>query len=90
MVHIFRVTVKGRGLLSRLHLGPFEMPLPVIIWYTLCTAKIGQQVQTSYGESGLLYFEVDAPNGINLFMFRNSSVTFSANIRKKKIRCVYE
>ena len=30
-----------------------------------------------------LYFEVEAPNGINLILFRNSSLTFSAKIRKK-------
>ena len=34
----------------------------------------------------LFYFEFEAPNGINLIMFRDSSVTFSANIRKKKIK----
>ena len=30
------------------------------------------------------YFEVEAPNGIILIMFRDSSMTFSAKIRKKK------
>ena len=30
-----------------------------------------------------LYSEVQAPNGIKLIMFRDSSVTFSAKIRKK-------
>ena len=35
------------------------------------------------GKADFLYFEVEAPNGINLIMFRNSSLTFSAKIRKK-------
>ena len=30
-----------------------------------------------------LYFEIEDPNVINLIMFRDSSVTFSAKIRKK-------
>ena len=38
-------------------------------------------------KADLLYFEVEDPDGINLIMFRDSSVTFSAKIRKK-IRCV--
>ena len=40
-------------------------------------------------KADFLYFEVEAPNGINLITFRHSSVTFSAKIRKK-IRCVFK
>ena len=31
--------------------------------------------------ANFLYFEVEAPKGINLIMFRESSMTFSANMR---------
>ena len=37
------------------------------------------------GKADFLYFEVEAAKGINLIMFRNSSLTFSAKIRKKKL-----
>ena len=33
-------------------------------------------------KADFLYFEVEASNGIILIMFRDSSVTFSAKIRK--------
>ena len=39
------------------------------------------------------YLEVESPNGINLIMFRDSSVTFakiSKKKKKKKIRCIFE
>ena len=36
-------------------------------------------------KADFLYFEVEAPNWINLIMFRDSSVTFSAKIRKKYV-----
>ena len=45
--------------------------------------------QKLHGESRLFYFEVEAPNGIDLIMLRDSSLTFSAKIRKK-LRCVFE
>ena len=35
-------------------------------------------------KANFLYFEVEAPNGINLIMFLESSVTFSAKIKTKK------
>ena len=31
-------------------------------------------------KADFLYFEVEAPNGINLIMFRDSSVTFAEKI----------
>ena len=34
-------------------------------------------------KADFLYFEVEAPNGINLIMFRDGSVTFSTKIRKE-------
>ena len=34
-------------------------------------------------KADFLYFKVEAPSGINLVMFRDSSMTFSAKIRKK-------
>ena len=38
-------------------------------------------------KADFLYFEVEAPNGINLIMFRDSNVTFSAKNQKKiKVR----
>ena len=38
-------------------------------------------------KADFLYFEVKAPKGINLIMFGDSSVIFSAKIRKKiKVR----
>ena len=43
-------------------------------------------VEPSYNhmeKADFLYFEIEAPNGINLIMFRDSSVTFSAKIRTK-------
>ena len=40
-------------------------------------------------KADFLYFEVKAPNEANLMTFRESSVTFSAKI-KKKLRCVFE
>ena len=35
-------------------------------------------------KANFLYFEVEAPNGINFIIFRDSSVTFSAKIRKNE------
>ena len=35
-------------------------------------------------KADFLYFEVEAPNGINLIMFWDISVIFSAKIRKNK------
>ena len=35
-------------------------------------------------KADFLYFEVEDSNGINLIMFRDISVTFSAKNRKKK------
>ena len=40
-------------------------------------------------KADFLYFEVEAPNMINLIMFWDRSVTFSAKIRKK-LRRVFE
>ena len=40
-------------------------------------------------KADFLYFEVEAPNGINLIMFLDNSLTFSAKIRKK-LRCLFE
>ena len=38
-------------------------------------------------KADFLYFEAEAPDRINLIMFRDSSVTFSAKIRKQnKVR----
>ena len=34
-------------------------------------------------KADFLYFEVEATNGINLIMFRDSSVTFSAKTKQK-------
>ena len=47
-------------------------------------AKTGE---TRGSRTALLYFEFEAPNGINLIMFRDNSTAFSAKIRKKiKVR----
>ena len=35
-------------------------------------------------EKADFYFEVEEPKGINLIMFRDSYVTFSAKVREKK------
>ena len=35
-------------------------------------------------KADFLYFEVEAPNGIDLIMFRDSSVTLSDKKRKQK------
>ena len=40
-------------------------------------------------KADFLYFEVEALNGINVIMFRDTSVTFSAKIRKT-LRCVFD
>ena len=37
-------------------------------------------------KADFLYFEVEAPNGINLIMFRDSSVTFLQKPEKIKVR----
>ena len=34
-------------------------------------------------KADLLHYEVETPDGINLIMFRDGSVTYSAKIRKK-------
>ena len=34
-------------------------------------------------KADILYFQIQAPNGIILIMFRDSSVTFSAKIKRK-------
>ena len=40
-------------------------------------------------KADLLYFEVEAPNGINVIKLQDRSGTFSAKVRqKKKLRCV--
>ena len=40
----------------------------------------------TWGKPTFFYFEVEAPKGINLIMFRNSGLTFSAKKNQKKIR----
>ena len=38
------------------------------------------------GKASFLYFEVETPKGINLIMFRNSNLTFSAKSEKNRVR----
>ena len=53
----------------------------------ICTLPIWTPSYNHIGKAYFLYFEVEAPKGINLVMFRDSNVTFSAKIRKKiKVR----
>ena len=40
-------------------------------------------------KADFLYFEVEAPKRINLIMFMDISMTFSAKIRKR-LRCVFQ
>ena len=49
-----------------------------------CNTEVHQQTSkplyNHMEKANFLYFEVEAPNGINLIMFRDSSMTFSAKI----------
>ena len=77
--------------LSKIHdysISPDQHPSPnYTLSITLVLSHGGKQPFILF-----FFFEIEAPIGIDLIMFRiSSSVTFSAeNQKKKKLRCIFE
>ena len=93
IIYSFTTHDEGRGLKLLCILIQTLRQFIYLVELTLCIFIIADAVShpriITWTKQTLNTLRLRIPNGINLVMFGNSNVTFSAKIRKK-LRCVFE